>query len=75
MVVDIILDRKDGYGYDPKELYEYCTDEINVCNYEEIARALDSGENKDVQKALCNYINMAEYNPAICDYINSEYWI
>jgi len=71
MVIDFILDRKDGYGYDTKEFYDACM------AYEEfdIARALDSGTEKDVKKALCNYIIDNDYNKSICKYINSVNWL
>ena len=41
----------------------------------DIASALDSGTNKDVQKALCQYIIDNDYNRNICKYINSENWL
>ena len=71
MVIDYILDRKDGYGYDVKEFYDACM------AYEEfdIARALDSGTEKDVKKALCNYVIDNDYPKSICKYINSENWL
>lgn len=71
MVIDYILDRKDGYGYDVKEFYDACM------AYEEfdIARALDSGTEKDVKKALCDYVIYNDYPKSICKYINSENWL
>ena len=72
MIIDRILDRKDGHPYRAKEFYN------DVFNYGEIGfditRAMDSGSEKDVKKALCNYI-MGEYNPKICDYINKVQWL
>ena len=71
MVIDYIFDRKDGYGYDVKEFYDACM------AYEEfdIARALDSGTEKDVKKALCDYVIYNDYPKSICKYINSENWL
>ena len=71
MVIDYILDRKDGYRYDVKEFYDACM------AYEEfdIARALDSGTEKDVKKALCDYVIYNDYPKSICKYINSENWL
>ena len=71
MVIDYILDRKDGYGYDVKEFYDVCM------AYEEfdIARALDGGTEKDVKKALCDYVIYNDYPKSICKYINSENWL
>ena len=71
MAIDYILDRKDGYGYDVKEFYDACM------AYEEfdIARALDGGTEKDVKKALCDYVIYNDYPKSICKYINSENWL
>ena len=71
MVIDYILDRKDGYEYDVKEFYDACM------AYEEfdIARALDGGTEKDVKKALCDYVIYNDYPKSICKYINSENWL
>ena len=77
MIIDLILDRKDGCGYNAKEFYneimEYSTifDGIG----DKITFAMDYGTEKDVQKALCNYIIDNEYNPNICDFINSKNWL
>ena len=65
MIIDLILDRKEGYGtpYNTREGTDY-----------KISRALDGGSEKDVKKALCEYV-MGEYNPKICNYINSVSWL
>ena len=74
MIVDLILDRKDGHPYRAKEFYD------NVMAYEEgtdyeRSRALDGGTEKDVKKALCDYIINNDYNPKICNYINKVTWL
>jgi hypothetical protein len=87
MIIDTILNRKDGRNiyingngnaratslYNAKNFY------TDVMQYGEIghkiAEALDNGQECDVKQALCNYINYNEYNPAICEYINSVQWI
>lgn len=76
MIVDLILDRKDGEPYDAHDFY------VNVMGYEaifgmdfSISRALDIGTNKDVQKALCDYIEDNGYNPDIKNYIISQEWV
>lgn len=73
MIIDLILDRKNGSPYNAREFYN------DVMAYEEgsdykISRALDGGSEKDVKKALCEYV-MGEYNPKICNYINSVSWL
>lgn len=77
MIIDIILDRKDGEPYDAKKFY------LDIMGYSEtwpdladpITRAMDGGTNEDVRKALCDYIVSQGYNPFICDYVNSVEWI
>jgi hypothetical protein len=77
MIIDRILDRKDFEEYDAHDFYIYC---MQINNFfggiaDEITTAMDYGTNKDVQKALCNYVLNNEYNPKICDYINAVNWL
>ena len=73
MIIDLILDRKDGDDYSPRDFY------FNVMEYGEpgygITRAMDRGTNRDVQKALADYILDNEYNPALCGYVFSVDWL
>lgn len=73
MIIDVILDRKDGVPYSPHNFY------FDVLRYgrigDNITRALDAGTENDVKRALCEYVHDNEYNPAICDYINSVNWL
>jgi hypothetical protein len=80
MIIDLILDRRDGFSYDAREFY------FDVRDYENsgmapttgkdcISLAMDEGTDQDVKRALCAYIRNGGYNPAICDYINSVNWI
>ena len=86
MIIDLILDRKDGLmsyiengklitytEYSPKKFYN------EVIQYGEIgwdiAAALDSGEEEDVKRTLCDYIKEEEYRLSICDYIKSVNWL
>lgn len=73
MVVDLILDRKCGCEYAPEKFYYNCVCYGDVA--EEIARAMDSGTEQDVKRELCNYIIDNEYNPDICNFINSVNWL
>lgn len=76
MIIDLILDRKDGFGYNAREFYDYCMHECNIFGFDYgIPRALDCGENEDVQRELCKYIIENEYNHAICEYVNSVDWL
>jgi len=73
MIIDLILDRKDGLKYSPSKFYR------DICNYGaigfEISNALDNGTNDDIKKSLCNYIDKNDYNPDIKNYINSQTWL
>lgn len=74
MLIDAILDRKDGAGYNPKEFYNYLNGWARGI-YDDVCRVLDEGSNEDIQRALCEYIVKNDYNPAICEYINSVDWL
>ena len=73
MIIDLILDRKDGKPYNPKHFYQ------EVLHYlptgEGIAVALDRGEEKDVKATLKEYIRKNEYNRDICTFIQSVNWL
>ena len=73
MIIDLILDRKDGKESSAKEFYN------NVAQYgeigDDIAQALDGGENEDVRRALNNYIDGNDYNEEIKKFINSQDWL
>ena len=64
MLIDCILDRKDG------EEYDYCNG-----HYNDIAELLDNGTEKQIKQALCDYIKSEGYSLEICDYINSVNWL
>lgn len=75
MLIDLILDRRDGQRYIARDFYN------SVMQYSEtfesylpVARALDGGTEDEVKDELCRYID-TEYNPAIKDYINSVSWL
>jgi hypothetical protein len=77
MIIDLILDRKDGFGYSPHEFYNEVMEYGKIFGEIafKIARAMDMGEEKDVKNELCNYVIEQDYNPEICDYINSVNWL
>ena len=67
MIVDRILDRKDGEPYDAKDFYNYCMEEQRIFGYYiggEITRAMNARNNLE-----------QDYNPDICDYIRSVDWL
>lgn len=73
MIIDLILDRKDGDDYSPRSFY------FSVMEYGRpgwgITRAMDAGTNRDVQKALADYILDNGYNPNLCGYVFSVDWL
>lgn len=75
MLIDLILDRKDGDKYVVRDLYNYVQDYTDNPDYMAVARALDAGTETDVISALCDYISHENYNPEICDYICSVKWL
>lgn len=74
MIIDRILDRYDGDAYDPKEFYDAMMSYEEGTDYK-ISRAMDSGEEEDIRRELCAYIDDAQYNPKIKDFINSVAWL
>ena len=78
MIVDLILDRKDGAEYDAKQFYnelrEYEKGFAGIVN-SMISFCMDYGTEADVKRELCRYIDINEYKPTIKKYINSVNWI
>ena len=83
MVIDLILDRQhdDAMGhpdaYDAGDFYRECMEYSAIFDgvADDITRAMDSGTEDDVRRALCDYITLNGYNPRLYDYINSRKWI
>ena len=76
MIIDEILDfkyfRENKQKFEPDMKYIY--DEAMEFGFDYLAEALDNGNNNDIQKALCRYVDENEYNPAIKDFINQINW-
>ena len=79
MIIDLIIERKDGTRYNPEDFYN------DVCQYEQsffeddntlnISKAMESKNECIVKKELCWYIISQEYNPELCTYIMSVDWL
>ena len=73
MIIDLILDRKDGQTYSPAGFYR------DVMEYGPegwgISRAMDRGTNRDIQKAIADYILDNGYNPELCGFVFSVEWL
>ena len=77
MLVDLILDRRDGVSYSPSEfeedVKEYCE---TFPSYIPVYDALISGSEDDVKDELCRYIDDEWYGSRLIkDYINSVNWL
>lgn len=76
MIIDLILDRRDGMPYDPREFYREILDYSEVFEFAyPIALAIEKGPEQVVKFELCRYIIDSGLNPEICDYINSVAWL
>lgn len=78
MIIDLILDRRNGYPYNAHEFYNDIRDYERLgvgVHGEDISIAMDYGDNKDVQRVLCQYIDRNKYNSSIKDYIRSQEWV
>lgn len=73
MIVDRILDRKDGKPYSAHDFYMDCLGYGRIGD--DITRAMDFGTEEEVKRALCKYVVENEYNPLICDYICRINWL
>lgn len=77
MIIDLILDRADGTPYNAHDFYTAVSGYAEVFQeiVEPITKALDCGTENDVKQELCEYVQRLNYNPKICDYINSVEWL
>ena len=77
MIIDLILDRKEGMAYSPREFYNSVMSYYNAfpAIVEPIANALDNKADIDIKKELCTYIIDNGYNQTLCAYINETNWL
>ena len=69
MIIDEILDYKDNATN--KIDIQYIYDEAKIFNFDYIINAIDNGNNKDIQNAICEYIKNNNYNLDICDFVKT----
>lgn len=78
MIIDSILDRRDGRHYSAHDFY------LEVRKYErlgvgthgeDISLAMDYGDNRDVQRVLYQYVQRNGYPADIESYIRSQIWV
>ena len=76
MIIDLILERKEGVHYIARDTYNYIAEYESLFDKQyPITRAFDMGTNKDVQNALSEYIINGGYNHEIIRYIMSVEWV
>ena len=76
MIIDLILDRKDGEPYDPRRFYHDVRDYEDVFQFKNyITMAMDYGTEKEVKTALKRYLYAQEYPLQIGEYIDSVNWL
>ena len=76
MIIDLILDRKDGKTYDVYEFFRYVRQYEDIFKFDpDISKALDYGSESDIKEALKRYISKQGYNEKINAYIDSVNWI
>lgn len=73
MIVDAILDRKAYPSYTQEDM-DYILNEAKTMDFDYITSAFETGSNKEIQAALCKYIDEQDYNPEIKEYINKNIW-
>ena len=77
MIIDEILDRKDGFTYTTQNFYDYIKEEEPMF-FEDtpITKALESGDEERVKKELCWYvISQNYYSVDIIKFIMSVTWL
>lgn len=77
MIIDLILDRKDGNEYNAHDFYFECLEYNRIFDgiANDILQCMDEGDETDVRVSLCRYILKNEYNPDLCSYICSVKWL
>lgn len=74
MIIDLLFDVIDfPNDYRPNDFYRAVMDFPGICD--PIIRAMDSGDNKKVQDALCNYIRANGYSNMVTKFAMSFQWI
>lgn len=88
MIIDLILDRKDGANraikdgklyitpiYNPKQFYNDVSKYAHDLKDYRIPEMLDNGTEEQVKEMLCDYVIEYGYRDKITDFINSVKWL
>ena len=73
MVIDKILDRKEGEAYTSRGFYTEMTQ--YGLRGRAIAGAMDSGTEQDVKRELCDYLRRGDYPTSLIIYVCSVNWL
>ena len=74
MIIDLILDRKDGEPYTGQKFYDGLWNYYPLSN--PIMKAMEQADEQLVKKQLKNYIDEQGYNPLqIDEYIDRVNWL
>ena len=71
MIIDEILDRRDGCKYDP----EYLVDTAKINGFNNVVKAFESKDENAVKSSLKEYVHENGYSDNVCEYIDSQQWI
>lgn len=74
MIIDTILDRRDGCAYGHDDM-TYMHEDAEMFGFSDLACALDSGSDDDIRRELCRYIDDGGYLQDLKKYVNSVDWI
>ncbi len=75
MIIDLILDRKEGSSYSYENALKYIKEEQDIFKFEpDIYQAFLSKKEDSIKAALKSYVDSQNYNPEIKDYIDSISW-
>lgn len=72
MIIDAIIEAKEDGDYMG---LRYLYDQSVFFGFDSLASAIDCGENADIQRELCKYIDSEEYNPELKEFVNSFDWL
>ena len=76
MIVDLILERREGEPYDAEDFYDYVIEAETLFDLpRDISRAMDSGDDEAVKAALCEYLRANGYNEKLCEYVRGQKWL
>ena len=75
MIIDLILDRKDGKKYNKNVFFKEVIEYTKNGDFYDIINAFAMGTEKEVKKALKSYIIRNDYNLKINNYISKTKWL